>query len=97
MPTVDQEEYQSHEGRAHHLARAQPLDYAALLRDTLALAKWKLTSHDVYMVHIKHIYRAKNPAGALQRSAFDFDYFPKRDSLVLVANNPTYTDGPTAP
>ena len=66
---------------------------AGFVRDTLALAKWKLTSKDVYVVHIKHIYRAKNPAGALQRGAFDFDYFPKRDSLVLLANNPAYAEG----
>ena len=70
---------------------------AGLIGDTTALARLKLTSHDVYMVHVKHIYRAKNPAGALQRGAFDFDYFPKRDSLVLVANNPAYAEGPTAP
>lgn len=69
---------------------------AGFVRDTVALAKWKLTSKDVYVVHVKHIYRAKNLAGALQRGAFDFDYFPKRDSLVLVANNSAYAEGPTA-
>lgn len=69
---------------------------AGLIGDTTALARLKLTSQDVYVVHVKHIYRAKNPAGALQRGAFDFDYFPKRDSLVLVANNPAYAEGPTA-
>lgn len=69
---------------------------AGLIGDTTALARLKPTSQDVYVVHIKHIYRAKNLAGALQRGAFDFDYFPKRDSLVLVANNPAYAEGPTA-
>lgn len=77
---------------AREQARQQKAD---LVRDTLAVAKWKLTSHDVYVVHVKHIYRAKNPAGALQRGALDFDYFPKRDSLVLVANNPAFAEGPT--
>ena len=69
---------------------------ADFVRDTVALARLRLTSKDVYLVKVKHIYRAKNTAGALQRGVFDFAYYPKRDSLVLVANNPEYTEGPTA-
>lgn len=69
---------------------------AGFVGDTVALARLGLTRKDVYVVHVKHIYRAKNPAGALQRGAFDFDYYPKRDSLVMVANNPAYPEGLTS-
>ena len=69
---------------------------ADFVRDTVALARLKLTSKDVYLVNVKHIYRAKNTAGALQRGAFDFAYYPKRDSLSLVANNPEYTEAAAA-
>ena len=85
------------ERRGYVQARSEAKKYRAdFVRDTVALARLKLTSKDVYLVRVKHIYRAKNTAGALQRGAFDFDYFPKRDSLVMVANNPEYTEGAAA-
>ncbi len=65
---------------------------ADMVHDTLALARFKLTKADTYLVKIKHIYRAKNTAGALQLGTFDFDYYPKRDSLVLTASNAEYKD-----
>lgn len=79
--------------QARSEARASRVGF---VRDTVALARLKLSGKDVYVVKVKHIYRAKNLAGALQRGAFDFAYYPKRDSLVLVANNPEYTEGGAA-
>ena len=69
---------------------------ADMVRDTLKLARFKLTKADIYLVKIKHIYRAKNTAGALQRGVFEFDYFPKRDSLVLTGSNPAYNEAAAA-
>ena len=69
---------------------------ADVVSDTLKLSRLKLTKAAIYLVKIKHIYRAKNTAGALQRGVFEFDYFPKRDSLVLTGNNPEYHEEASA-
>ena len=64
--------------------------HAATVRDTLALARLHLKPADVYRVDVRHIYRSKNKAGGQQLGCYDFQYFPKPDSLRFTGENPEF-------
>ena len=88
---------------ARNAAQAQATEaiatHAATVRDTLLLARLHLNPADVYRVDVRHIYRSKNKTGGQQLGCYDFQYFPKRDSLQFIGENPDfeYEKGKTAP